>query len=168
MEVFRGLADSLVHRRLRGQLGPLLVLVDQVQESINQVVVDLAKAMVGKTQQIQPRRSLRHALQLVNGVELEQRRIILAALLGYSRRGQKGLGERVQWLKEFAAVDFLAKLLVSEVLGLALEYADTVDAIVGLQHPVQLLFNRRCHGAVQLLRKPVPFLHHHAGNHVLQ
>ena len=97
-----------------------------------------------------------------------RRCIILAALLGDSRRGQKGLGERVQWLKEFAAVDLLAKLLVSEVLGLALECADTVDAIVGLQHPVQLLFDRRCHGTVQLLRKPVPFLHHYAGNHVLQ
>ena len=47
--------------------------------------------------------------------------------------GQKSLVERMQWLKEFAAVDLLAKRLASETL----ECADAVDAVVGLQQPIQ-------------------------------
>jgi len=72
-----------------------------MDKRLNQIVVDLAKAMVGKTQQVQPRRSRRHTLQFIDRIELDQRRVILAAFIGNVCRCEKGLGELMQGWKNF-------------------------------------------------------------------
>ena len=62
----------------------LLILVDQVDEGFYQVVVDLPEPVRGETQQIQADRRNSHPLQLVDGVELDQRGIVITstALVG--------------------------------------------------------------------------------------
>jgi hypothetical protein len=50
----------------------LFVLVDQMNERLDQVVVDLTKTVIGKTQQVQANDRCCHALQLVHRVELNQ------------------------------------------------------------------------------------------------
>src|SRR5258707_14138954 len=53
LEIPGRLCHGLRGRDLGRDLGLLLVIVDQMDEGLDQVVVDLAEAMRGKTQQIQ-------------------------------------------------------------------------------------------------------------------
>jgi len=68
-------------------LGLIRVLVDPDDERLDQVIVDLAKSVVGKAQQVHPSGRRCHPPQLVNGVVLDQRCEILAALLRDSTLG---------------------------------------------------------------------------------
>ena len=63
------------------QFGVLLELANQVNEGFNQVVIDLPEPVQGEAQQVEPCGSLVHALQLVEGVKLDERRIVLAAFV---------------------------------------------------------------------------------------
>ncbi len=81
LEIPGRLRHGLRGRNLGRDLGLLLVIVDQMDEGLDQVVVDLAEAMRGKTQQIQADRRDGHPLQLVDGVELDQRAVVLHAFV---------------------------------------------------------------------------------------
>jgi hypothetical protein len=63
----------------------LFVLVDEMNEGFDQVVVDLAEPVIGEAQQIQASCWRRHALELINRVELDQRGVILYAFIGQAR-----------------------------------------------------------------------------------
>ncbi len=77
-------------------------------------------------------------MQLIDGVELDQRGVILHALVGQPGRRQKGLAEREQWFEELAAFHLLAQLAIAEVLRFVLEDADPVHAFIGLEKSLQL------------------------------
>jgi hypothetical protein len=104
-EIGGNLAQRLLHCQLCRRFGLLLILIDQVDEGLDQVVVDLAKAIIGETQQVQPYRPRIHALQLVDRVELDQRGIIFPAVHGDVRLGKEGLGKVMHGLKKLAALD---------------------------------------------------------------
>jgi len=109
-----------------GELGLLFILVDQVNEGLDEVVVDLPVTMRSKAQQIKACCRNGHSLQLVDGIELDQRGIILHALVGEAGRWQEALTERAQGLKELPALHLLTQLAVAEILRLMLEQADPV------------------------------------------
>ena len=139
-----------------------------MDKSLDQIVVNLAKAMIGKTQQIQKGRGRFHALQLVGRIELDQRSVIFAALIGKFRHRQKVFGKFVQWLKELPALGFAPQFLVTEVLRFVLECADPVHAFVGFEKHCQLLVDRRCHAFVQQLRNARTLTLNHTTDHFLQ
>ncbi|CAE6876513.1 hypothetical protein R69746_08831 [Paraburkholderia aspalathi] len=132
-----------------GQAGRLLILVDQMNEGLDQIVVDLAKPVVGKAQQIQARDGDRHPLQLVDGVELHERRVIPAAFRGNSGGLEEASGELMQRREEFPAPGFLTQFLVAEVLCLMLEDADPVHRFIGAQHGVERLRDLRGEGVAE-------------------
>ena len=138
-----------------------------MDKSLDQIVVNLAKAMIGKTQQIQKCRGRFHALQLVGRIELDQRGIVFAALIGKFRHLQKLFGKFVQGLKELPALDFAPQFLVTEVLRFVLQCADPVHAFVGFEKHCQLLADRRCHVFVQQLRNPSALTLDHTADHFL-
>ncbi len=115
------------------------VLIHQMDERLDERVVDLAKAVIGKTEQIEPRRLGGQALEPENAVEGDQRGVVFAALLGDACRGKEGAGKGVQGLEDLPALDFLAQRLVGEVLSLLLEGADPVDILMRLEQGVKLL-----------------------------
>jgi hypothetical protein len=131
-QVLASIEQRLLHRCFGGVFGLLLVLADQMDERLDQVVVDLPEAMKGEAQQVQPRCTFGHALQLVGSVELDQRRIVFAALVGQTGRDEEVLSELVQRLEEFPPLDLTLELLMAEVFGLALECADAVHLFISL------------------------------------
>ena len=110
-----GVGERALRGLFSGLAGRLLVLVDQINEGLDQIVVDLAKPVVGKTQQVQARDGDRHALQLVHRVELHERRVIPAAFRGNSGGLEKVPGELMHRREEFPTLRFLTKFLVAEV-----------------------------------------------------
>ena len=70
----------LDHRSLRclfrGELGCLLVLNDEVNKCLDQIIVNLTKAMIKEAQQVQTCGCNRNSLQLVDRVELDQGGIV--------------------------------------------------------------------------------------------
>ena len=47
-----GLTERPLHRLLRCQFGLLLLFIHQMHKGLHQVVVDLAKAIIGETQPV--------------------------------------------------------------------------------------------------------------------
>jgi hypothetical protein len=131
----------------------LFVLINEMDEGLDQVVVDLAEAVIGETQQIQAGRRCRHPLQLVDGVELDQRGVVFYALVGQAGRCQKGLAELVQLLEKVAPLYLVTQLSIAEIFRLVLEYADAVHAFVGLKQGFQLLLDRRCQRLAEQMGK---------------
>ena len=73
----------------------VFVLANQMDERLNQVVINLAETVVGETQQVQACRGFRLALLFVGSVELDQRGVVFAALIGDSGYRQKAVGKPV-------------------------------------------------------------------------
>jgi len=103
LQTFGSIGECSLYRCFCFQFALFLVLIDQMHERLDQVVVDLAKAMIGKTQQVQLRRGQRHTLQFIDRVKLDQRCVIFATFIRNSSRCKEGLGKVVQWLKKLAA-----------------------------------------------------------------
>ncbi len=78
------------------------------------------------------------------------------------------MGKLVQRLKELAARDFPPEFLGAEVLRLVLEGADPVQAFVGVQQGVALLFDDRRERLAEHTRKPLALTRHHPTDHLLQ
>jgi len=133
LQAVGGVEQRLLHRGFGRELGLLLVVVHQMDERLDEVVVDLPESMEGEAQQVQPSRPLGHALQLVDGVELHQRRIVFAALVGEAGLDQEGPGEVMQRLEELTPLHLALEFLVAEVPGLVLQRADAVCLFIGLE-----------------------------------
>jgi hypothetical protein len=86
----------------------LFVLVEQMNERLDQVVVDLTKTVIGKTQRVQANDPCCHALQLVHRVELNQRGVVLHAFVRKLSGYEEGPSEVVQRLENLAARGLLA------------------------------------------------------------
>lgn len=82
VEVGAGIGHGLLRRQLGRSLRLLLIPVDEVDERIDETVVNLAEAMVGETEQVEAGGRSRHAPQLVDRVELDQRGVVFHALRG--------------------------------------------------------------------------------------
>src|SRR6266404_2647872 len=89
----------LDHRSLRclfrGELGCLLVLIDKVNKCLDQIIVNLTKAMISEAQQVQTCGCNRNPLQLVDRVELDQGGIVFYTLVGDSGGHEKSMGKFV-------------------------------------------------------------------------
>ena len=118
---------------LGGKLGSRFVLVDQVDERLDEIVVDLAKSVIGEAQQVELDNLAGHALQLVDGVELDQRGVILYAFVGELSGQEKSPSKFVQRLKDLAAGGLGTQRFVAEVLGLTLEFANEIHAVISFQ-----------------------------------
>lgn len=60
LEIFCSIAERLLHCLRRCLLGLLLVMIDQMNECVDQIIIDLAKSIIGETQQIKPCCPWRH------------------------------------------------------------------------------------------------------------
>lgn len=104
-----------------------------------------------KTQQIQAYRLSVHPLELVDGVELDQRGIVEHAFRRQLHLRDHALRQGEQGLKLLAPLDFPEQLPVGEVLGLALDDGDLVQALVVGEQKVHRL---RLLSAHQSLERP--------------
>ena len=139
-----------------------------MNESLDQVVVDLTKTVIGEAKQVQADDPCRHALQLVHRVELNKRGVILHAFVGKRSACEEGPSELVQRMKNLPAGGFLAQRFVAEVLGFMFELADQVHAFAGLQQRHQLLLYRRRHRLAEHIRDPAPFAGCNPADEILQ
>jgi hypothetical protein len=56
LQVLARLIQRLARRLVRGLLGLFFILIDEMDERVDEIVVDLAKALMGEAQQVQARR----------------------------------------------------------------------------------------------------------------
>lgn len=89
-----------------------------MNKGVGQVVVDFAKALVSKAYEVERGGRALHALQLEYRVELEQRAVIFATLLGKTGRCKEGDGKIKQGFEELSARDFTPQLAIGKVLCL--------------------------------------------------
>ena len=159
--------QRLLRCGLGGKLGSRFVLVDQVDERLDEIVVDLAKSVIGEAQQVELDNLAGHALQLVDGVELDQRGVILHAFVGELSGQKKGPSKFVQRLKDLAARGLGSQRFVAEVLGLTLEFANEIHAVVSFQERCQLLLDGWRHCVLKQPGYPAPLAGHRATHDVL-
>jgi hypothetical protein len=107
-------------------------------------------------------------LQLVDGVELDQRGVIFATFIGKTRCRKEGLGKDVQWVKKLPARHFLPQFLIAEVLRFTLQGADPIHVLVSIQQGIELGGHRRREGLTEEVGEAGAFSRHHPTDHILE
>ena len=68
-------------------------MIDKVNKCLDQIIVNLTKAMISEAQQVQTCGCNRNPLQLVDRVELDQGGVVFYTLVGDSGGHEKSMGE---------------------------------------------------------------------------
>ena len=154
-DILAGLELEPVDGLLGGRIDLLDVAPHQGTEGAEQIVVEPLVAVVDEAQQVQMDRLAVHPLELVDGVELDQRGVVAHALGGELDLRDDALGQGEQGSKLLTALDFPQQLLVGEIPRLALDGGDLVQALVVGEQAVDAIWRPRRSSALRAHRPGV-------------